>query len=535
MLKTEIIEKQTKRILIIDDDRLVVKSLESLLVTEGYDVIRVVNYTDASGAIENKDFDLIISDMRMPHIDCIEIIRKIKETRKNAFRQSQFMLIADYADSNVSEEASRIGIKHFLAKPFDRDLFLRAVGDCLNGEPFSSGIASSIIDVKTLIDDFIKQQQERNKQFIHHKTMPVIGWTNTYVPEEVIMAAGCLPYRIMGASMSISISKSYLSGNISSHVQSILECALSGDYKFFDGAVIGASTDATKRLYDSWIRYSGISFNHLFDIPKGLGENALIHYTESINALREDVERHFKAKIGKESLRNAILTCNKTRRLLLKLNNLRREINPVISPSQMLEICRLAMITDKRYLNDELDVLLGKICNFMEEKEKSPYRILLTGSFNDQDWLLNAIEEAGGSIVCEDNCMRLRYFYGLADEDSEPISAIAKRYVECKIPSAGPMSFERRSSFILDLIREFSIDAVVYYILKFDDPYLFEYPEMKDFLDSKGIPVIRIEAEHNTSAIGQIKTRLQAFMEILKLKRFRKSKADGRIYQKNTV
>ena len=201
----------------------------------------------------------------------------------------------------------------------------------------------------------------------------------------------------------------------------------------------------------------------------------------------------------------------------------------------MLEICKLTMTIDKAFFNEALDILLGKIGHSREERGKSPYRVLLTGSFEDQDWLLNAIEEAGGSIVCEDNCMRLRYFYGLADEDSEPISAIAKRYMEYKIPSAGPVSFERRSNFILSLVKEFNINAVVYYILKFDDPYLFEYPEMKDFLDRNGIPVLRIETEHNTSAIGQIKTRLQAFMEILKLKSLKKTRADGRAYQKNTV
>jgi len=364
--------------------------------------------------------------------------------------------------------------------------------------------------------------------------MSIIGWTNTYVPEEIIMAAGFLPYRIMGAPISLSQSKSYLSGNISSHVQSMLECALKGDYKFIDGAIIGASTDATKRLYDAWIRYAGTSFSHLFDIPKIFGENALIHYKESINALTEDIEKHFKVKVNEQSLKNAISVCNETRRLLLQLNNLRKETNPSILATQMLEICKLAMTTDKTPFNKELKNLLGQL-GLSKEEGKPRQRILLTGSYEDQDWLFNAVDEAGGSVVCEDCCMGLRYFYGLVDEDSDPISAIAKRYMDYKIPSAGLVSFERRSQIILRLVKEFKIDAVVYYILKFDDPYLFEFPEMKDFLDNNNIPVLRIEAEHNTSAIGQINTRLQAFMETLKLRSFKKAKANGRAHQKNPV
>ena len=248
----------------------------------------------------------------------------------------------------------------------------------------------------------------------------------------------------------------------------------------------------------------------------------------------EDIENHFKVKITEQPLKNAISICNETRLFLLQLNNLRKEKNPPISATQMLAICKLAMTTDKASFNKELKTLLEQLGPSKEE-EKHRYRILLTGSFEDQDWLLDAVEESGGSIVCEDTCTRLRYFYGLTEEDSEPISAIAKRYMEYKTPSAGLISFERRSSAILKMVKDFKIDAVVYYILKFDDPYLFEFPEMKDFLDNNGIPVLRIETEHNTSAIGQINTRLQAFMETLKLRSFKKAKANGRAYQKNPV
>jgi len=521
------------KILLVDDDKIVLRTIEKLLTKEGYELTIVDSGQRALEVIEDSFYDLIITDIRMPQIDGIETIKKIKKLQEADVRKSKFMVITGYSDSKVSEEAAEMGIKYFLMKPFDKDLFLCSIKECIGASAHPSK-ASSIGDNKTLIDDFIREQKEKSEHFLRNKTKPVIGWTNTYIPEEIILAAGFLPYRIMGAPISLSLSKSYLSGNISSYVQSMLECALKDDYKFLDGVIIGASTDATKRLYDAWIRYTGSSFNHLFDIPKIFGENALIHYKESIKALVEDLESYFKVKITEQSLKNAISVCNETRRLLLQLNNLRKKNNPPILAVQMLGICKLAMIGDKASFNKELKTLLGQLSPSKEE-EKHRYRILLTGSFEDQDWLLNAVEEAGGWIVCEDSCMRLRYFYGLVDKDSEPISAIAKRYMEYKIPSAGLVSFEKRSQTILKLVNEFKIDAVVYYILKFDDPYLFEFPEMKDFLDSNGIPLLRIETEHNTSAIGQINTRLQAFMETLKLRSFKKAKVNGRAYQENPV
>lgn len=521
------------RILLIDDDKIVLRTIEKLLAKEGYGLTIIDGGQKALEAIKSTFYDLVITDIRMPQFDGIETIKKIRKLQEANAVSSKFMVITGYSDSKVSEEATQMGIKHFLMKPFDRDLFLEAVKECLGSQGIYSETTSSV-DNKTLIDDFIKEQKEKSEHFLRNKTTPIIGWTNTYIPEEIIMGAGLLPYRIMGAPISLSQSKSYLSGNISSHVQSMLECALRGDYKFLDGVIIGASTDATKRLYDAWIRYAGTPFNHLFDIPKIFGENALIHYKESIHALTEDIEKHFRAKITEQSLKSAILICNETRRLLLQLNNLRKETNPSISAIQMLEICKLAMTNDKVPFNKEFKTILEQLSPSKEEG-KLRHRILLTGSFEDQDWLLNAIEEAGGVVVCEDSCMRLRYFYGLADEDSESISAIAKRYMEYKIPSAGLVSFERRSENILRLVKEFQMDAIVYYMLKFDDPYLFEFPEMKEFLDNNGIPVLRIETEHNTSAIGQINTRLQAFMETLKLRSLKKAKANGRAYQKNSV
>ena len=522
------------KILLIDDDKIVLRTIEKLLAKEGHLLTIADGGQMALEAIKTTFYDLIITDIRMPKIDGLETTKKIIKSQELDTLKSKFMVITGYSDMEVSKELAQMGIKHFLMKPFDKNLFLAVVNECLGKSEQVASNVPRLVDNKMLIDKFIKEQKEENERFLSNKTMPVIGWTNTYVPEEIIMAAGFLPYRIMGAPISLSLSKSYLSGNISSHILSLLECSLWGEYKFLDGTVIGASTDATKRLYDAWIRYAGVSFNHLFDIPKIFGENAIIHYKESIAALVEDIEMYFKIKINEKSLRDAILICNQTRQFLLMLNNLRKEDNPPISAAQMLEICKLAMTMDKSLFNKKLRILLDGFSPYREEG-KSSYRILLTGSFEDQNWLLNVIEEAGGRVVCEDVCTRLRYFHGLVDENSDPVLAIAKRYIEYKIPSADIVSFERRANFILELVKDFRIDAVIYYILKFDDPYLFEYPDMKDFLDKNGIAVLRIETEHNTSTLGQIKTRLQAFMEIIKLRNFKKAMVDGRAHQKIPV
>ncbi len=506
------------KVLLIDDNEIVLRAIEKLLIKEGYELTVIDDGKKALEVIKNISFNLIITDLRMPDFDGIQTIEKIRQIQAESKSSlSKFMIITAYPDADVFDKVSRLNIYRFMIKPFDKDIFLDAIEKCLDVKEGMRGEKSDFWETfgnKKIIDDFIAKQTEYNKRLIIQKGLPILGWNNTYVPEEIIIAAGFIPYRVMGASIPISLSKTYLSGNLCSNVQSVLECGLNGDYNFLDGIIIGGSTDVTKRLYDAWVRYANVPFGHLFDIPKRFDENAIIHYRESICFLIEEIEKYFKTKISGLNIAEAVSICNKSRKLLTGLNALRKTANPPVTPQQFLEICKLAMTGDKNSFNISLANLLDKIKP--EAGEKEGFRILLTGSFQDQPWLLDVIESCGGIVVCEDLCTRYRYFSGLAREGSDPISAIAERYIKFKAPSATFVSQDERAEYLLDLIKEFKIGGVIYHILKFDDPYLFEFPDIKETLSGCGIPVLRIETEHNTTAVGQIMTRIQAFMETLK-------------------
>ena len=149
--------------------------------------------------------------------------------------------------------------------------------------------------------------------------------------------------------------------------------------------------------------------------------------------------------------------------------------------------------------------------------ERKP-RLLLMGSFQDNPTLADIIEETGGILVCEDMSTRLSYFKGLVNTAVEdPLFAIAQRYLT-KPPDARMLDLNRRFEYIDSLIKEFKVDGVIYYALKFDDSYLFEFPEIRAWLQSKGVPVLFLESDHRFATIGQFKTRIQAFLETLALR-----------------
>ena len=373
-------------------------------------------------------------------------------------------------------------------------------------------------EIKNVLQDFIekvKVLQEKDK-----KNRRFLGLTSSYVPEEIIVAAGMVPFRITGSTYPLSLSKTYFSGNISSFAQSCLEGALRKEYDFLEGVVIGGETDAIKRLYDAWLHFVTKNDHvYLFDIPKLITDDALLHYRESIISLKQRIEKDFDLSIDDKKLFEAIALCNDTRSMLNKLNNLRKSDISIIDSIQILEICQLGISGDKNTFNTELKALLGQLEDKIDYKNvtgATQPRLLMTGSFQDGRELLSIIQKSGGNLVCEDLDNRIGYFRTEVPSNNDPLLAIAIGYME-KPPSASVVDFQKRADFLLSLIKEFNIKGVIYHVLKFDDPYLFEFPDIKESFSKNKIPVVRIETEVGRMAEGQIKTRIEAFIDTLSL------------------
>jgi len=117
-----------KKILVIDDEELITKSLLKLLDTEGYDVAVARNGSEALARVKESDFDLIVSDVRMPEMDGIETIRQIRAYLKTIDKKPiPEILITGYADKEKYETAMDLKVADYLYKPFDRENFLKAV------------------------------------------------------------------------------------------------------------------------------------------------------------------------------------------------------------------------------------------------------------------------------------------------------------------------------------------------------------------------------------------------------------------------
>lgn len=172
-----------KKILVIDDDKLVAKSIDKLLKAKGYDVCLAGNGKEALNIIKKDDFDLIISDMRMPEMTGIETIQKIKEIQnKSSKSKSEFMAITGYASDDAPIEGAKLGITNFILKPFESQRFLETVESCFNVN--KQELSPSLIEDRDEIKIQFKKKYFSIERIVYLKHTNVMG--NTYFANYVI-------------------------------------------------------------------------------------------------------------------------------------------------------------------------------------------------------------------------------------------------------------------------------------------------------------------------------------------------------------
>jgi benzoyl-CoA reductase/2-hydroxyglutaryl-CoA dehydratase subunit BcrC/BadD/HgdB len=343
---------------------------------------------------------------------------------------------------------------------------------------------------------------------------PKIGWVCSYVPEEILLAAGCQPLRLSGTGQPIREADAYLHQNLCPYVRSVLDEALESDLNL-DGMVFVNSCDAMKRLHDVWRIYLDADFNYILDMPKSTSPDSVAYYVSELRRLTERLQETLSTKISQDDLREAIRSTNHTRRLMEKLHQWRKKPHPPIDGSEALEIMIRASQENKgtyhEWLEDYLETLQSQTA---EGKGDGSPRLMVAGSILDQPDIIGLIEEAGGLVVIEDLCTGYRQFQGPVDEEGDPLEAIARRYLE-RAPCSRMSDTRKRLDFMTQLAEDYRVDGIVYHALKFCDQYQYDLPLVSQEASEAGMPLLYLETDYTQGSIGQVKTRVQAFLEVI--------------------
>jgi bcr-type benzoyl-CoA reductase subunit C len=346
----------------------------------------------------------------------------------------------------------------------------------------------------------------------------VVGYFCSFVPEEIISAAGLLPFRIRATgSKGTELSDGYMSSVNCSFSRNCLNMALSGEYDFLDGAAWVNSCDQVRRIYDIWKRKLETPFVQILSLPRKTGEEQVQWYRDELSTFRHCLGEHFGIEITDEHLWQAIRLHNETRCLQRKIYDLRKMKCPPITGSEVLAIVVAGTAMPKEHYNKLLTQLLDEIGG-VEGDVDYRARLMIMGSILDDPEYVRVIEEAGGLVVADSLCFGSRILwkdvtYGTGD----PLTALARYYI-AERPSCPRMCevFPQRVKFVRDMIREFKVDAVIGQRLRFCDCWGFEnYMFEKEFQDDK-FPFLMIDREYLLGSTGQMRTRVQAFLETLK-------------------
>jgi benzoyl-CoA reductase subunit C len=341
----------------------------------------------------------------------------------------------------------------------------------------------------------------------------VFGWTCTYTPEEIIYAAQALPVMVLGDLSGTKLADAYLPSNSCSFARSCFNAALRGDYDYLDGFVESNSCDNRGKIFDMWTHFSKIPNIYFINTPHTNTEKAHQFFYDEVVKFKEWLENTFHIFISDQALKKAIEVYNTNRLLLKKVYDLRMKDPPLISGTEVLEITLSSTVTPKEEHSKMLNQLLQEISSRSSQPKKG-VRLLVTGSVMDNTELIRTIEGVGGSVVADDWCTGSRYFWNLVDSGGNPLRAIAKRYLD-KIPSSFMYSHKERFKHVLDMAKRYDVEAAIVFVLKFCDTHMFDAPLLRDELKALDLPVLYLEWEHSMSGLAGLKTRIEAFIEMV--------------------
>lgn len=343
----------------------------------------------------------------------------------------------------------------------------------------------------------------------------VIGVFPSDAPEELIGASGSLAFTLLGEGKFPGVGSS-IPEFACSLIRNTLDHAFLGELEFLDGLVIPYFCDSSRFLFHLWKMNFPMSFSDLVRLPKKLNDQEVKNYLiHELRRHKETLESSFGVLITDECLWKSIAIYNENRRSLRRIKAWRSRNSRRMSNVDFFSLIKSSMLMPK----NEHNQILGKVLEGMETSRGdlpslSSKRVFLSGKIAVPFEIFQWLDEMGISVTDDDLDVGTRYFSYEVEENKDPFHALAESYFK-RIPSALVEGQEDRLSYIVKQVKEGGLKGVIFLHLKFCEPLSFDYPDLKKGLDREKIPNLLIETELHTLASSQIKTRLQAFAEML--------------------
>jgi benzoyl-CoA reductase/2-hydroxyglutaryl-CoA dehydratase subunit BcrC/BadD/HgdB len=357
----------------------------------------------------------------------------------------------------------------------------------------------------------------------HEAGRKIVGMYCVFSPSEIALAADAISVSLCGTSQDpIEEAEKELPRNLCPLIKSSYGFAITDKcpYFYFSDVLLAETTcDGKKKMYELMGKLKPM---HVMNLPQTANdEDSLEFWKREMVKFKGFLENQFNTKITDEKLRDAIRLMNRERNVMKRLHKLNAHKPAPLAGTDMMKAQWLKGFNiDKEAGIELIERLIAEVEDRVEKgiyafDEKAP-RILLTGTpiGVGSDKVLKALEEAGASVVAFENCTGYKGLDVMVDEDKDPITALAEKYLST------PCSCMTNNNGRLDLIRrmveEYKVDGVVDLTWQACHTYNIESYTVKKYVQEElGLPFIQIETDYSDSDTGQVKVRVEAFLETL--------------------
>ena len=353
-----------------------------------------------------------------------------------------------------------------------------------------------------------------------------IGIYCMMVPEELIYAAGAIPVRLCGGSFEASCAGDELLPRDTCPVVKasvgFTAFELNSLYDLCDLIIVPATCDAKRKMAEELAQYKEVV---LLEVPHVKdSEKAKKEWLEHIYALKKYLEKYTGQKITRARLHSAAIMLDRARYQTRRLYELRKSSRPLICGRLALPVMNAYGID----MADNWTKAMEKLNNELEKKKQGSLdicenkipRIFIAGCPSIfPNWKIPfIIEESGGIVVSEESCTGERFLYDPVAVTEKSLShlmnSLAAKYImPCICPSFSPN--KDRLFRLQQIVEGFNVTGIIYYVLKGCLLYDFELKRVEDTLRDMDIPVLRVETDYNPEDVEQLRTRIEAFMEML--------------------
>jgi benzoyl-CoA reductase/2-hydroxyglutaryl-CoA dehydratase subunit BcrC/BadD/HgdB len=377
---------------------------------------------------------------------------------------------------------------------------------------------------ENLLDQYLQGRPAQIRE-AKKKGVKVIGYfPGNFVPEEIIYASGAIPICLVsgGSPQPADAALSVLPRIICPFARAQVGERLLKEnpyYNMIDMLVAPISCQHLKKITEVWEYGGGLEIFKLGVPHQSTAAFEQEYYASRLRTLRDKLQEFTGNEITDEGISQAIALYNRMRELLRKISLMRRKSPSPLDALDFVKLNHASFYADPASMVDFLDKIYHEFENQQQTAGTSAPRILLIGpNVGVGDYtLLQLVRAAGGNVVIEEVCEGVRYYWNDIENRGNPFQSLTRGYLVDRIPCAFIRdSARKRLNFTLDLIKNFNVSGVIWYELLCCETYDAESHYFSLKLEERNIPMLVLESSYATAETGQLKTRIEAFVEILK-------------------